>query len=63
MILVSGINEPMPKALLKTVSKQAGCDIEFGKKNLAIERLLKEKNLHKEEVAFMGENLTLMAIN
>ncbi|KAA0724661.1 N-acylneuraminate cytidylyltransferase B [Triplophysa tibetana] len=57
VILVSGMNEPMPEALLRTVSKQAGCDIKLGveKNNLAIERLLKEKNLHKEEVAFMGE--------
>ncbi|XP_056595971.1 N-acylneuraminate cytidylyltransferase B isoform X2 [Triplophysa dalaica] len=56
VILVSGMNEPMPEALLRTVSKQAGCDIELRveKNNVAIERLLKEKNLHKEEVAFMG---------
>lgn len=60
MILISNVNETLSKDLLKTISKQTGCHVSPGMEKKDLECLIKEKNMQKDEVAFMGKNLTLM---
>ncbi|XDV53400.1 hypothetical protein PO909_021909 [Leuciscus waleckii] len=56
VILISSVNEPLSRGLLEKVSQQAGCGLRIGEqqKGFDVERLMKEKNLSWDEVAFMG---------
>ncbi|XP_055062917.1 N-acylneuraminate cytidylyltransferase B-like [Misgurnus anguillicaudatus] len=54
VILISSVNETVSKALLKTISQQTGCDIKLDMEKKDLECLMKETNMQKEEVAFMG---------
>ncbi len=56
---MSSVNGLLSKGLLKKVAQQAGCGLWFGKqlKEFEIERLMEEKKLRWDEVAFMGENV------
>nr|XP_055047599.1 N-acylneuraminate cytidylyltransferase B-like [Misgurnus anguillicaudatus] len=54
VILISNVNEMVSKDLLKTISKQTGCHIRLVMEKKDLECLMKEKNMQKDEVAFMG---------
>lgn len=57
VILISSVNEPLSRGLLEKVSQQAGCGLRIAEqqKGFDVERLMKEKKLRWDEVAFMGE--------
>ncbi|XP_077066249.1 N-acylneuraminate cytidylyltransferase B-like isoform X2 [Siphateles boraxobius] len=59
VILISSVNEPISRSLLKKVSQQAGCGLRIGEqqKGFDVETLMKEKKLRWDEVAFMGESV------
>ncbi|XP_051975457.1 N-acylneuraminate cytidylyltransferase B [Xyrauchen texanus] len=71
VILVSNIEDPVPRALLEKIAQQTGCCFKFGMKQkvLEVEHLMKKKKLRWEEVAFMGaesedvEVLSLVGLN
>ncbi|XP_048015344.1 N-acylneuraminate cytidylyltransferase B-like isoform X1 [Megalobrama amblycephala] len=56
VILISSVNEPLSRGLLEKVAQQARCGLRIGEqqKGLEVERLMREKNLRWDEVAFMG---------
>uniref|UniRef100_A0A671SHD0 N-acylneuraminate cytidylyltransferase-like n=1 Tax=Sinocyclocheilus anshuiensis TaxID=1608454 RepID=A0A671SHD0_9TELE len=58
VILMSCVNEPLSRGLLEKVAQLAGCGLWFGEQlnGLEVERLMKEKKLRWDKVAFMGEN-------
>uniref|UniRef100_A0A671SFL7 N-acylneuraminate cytidylyltransferase n=1 Tax=Sinocyclocheilus anshuiensis TaxID=1608454 RepID=A0A671SFL7_9TELE len=56
VILMSCVNEPLSRGLLEKVAQLAGCGLWFGEQlnGLEVERLMKEKKLRWDKVAFMG---------
>jgi len=61
VILISSVNELLSRALLEKVSQRVGCvlGIVDQQKGLDVKRLMEKRKLRWDEVAFMGESVTL----
>lgn len=60
VILISSSDDPVPDVFAKQLTQKTGCEVKHLKeeKQVALEKLLKEKELVWKEVAYIGERAT-----